>query len=95
MCGEGWIACGDAAAAFDPLSSQGLLGALAGGVAAAQAICAEDTGTALAGIAVRHREIRAIYEARRSTAYARERQWPDRPFWHSQRDLCASSTRTA
>ncbi|MBE1551831.1 flavin-dependent dehydrogenase [Mycobacterium sp. OAS707] len=84
VCGEGWIACGDAAVAFDPLSSQGLLGALAGGVVAAQAICAHNTGNALADVTARHREVRAIYEARRSAAYAREQRWASRPFWLSQ-----------
>lgn len=54
VCGEGWIACGDAALAFDPLSSQGLLGALASGVAAARAISSGNPSVALAGIDARH-----------------------------------------
>jgi flavin-dependent dehydrogenase len=51
--GHGWIACGDAALAFDPLSSQGLPGALASGVAAAEAISSENTAAALADIQAR------------------------------------------
>jgi flavin-dependent dehydrogenase len=85
VCGEGWIACGDAALAFDPLSGQGLLGALASGVAAAQAISSAETATAVAEISARHAEVRAIYQARRQAAYAREHRWPDRPFWSRQR----------
>lgn len=84
VCGEGWIACGDAALAFDPLSAQGLLGALASGVAAAQAISSADSAAVLAEIGERHAEVRAIYEARRQAAYAREHRWPDRPFWSRQ-----------
>lgn len=44
MVGRGWLAVGDAAATFDPLSSQGLFNALASGYFAARAI-----DTALSG----------------------------------------------
>lgn len=37
MCGDGWLATGDAAAAFDPITSQGLFNALSGGFFAGQA----------------------------------------------------------
>ena len=37
MTGRGWLATGDAAAAFDPISSQGLFNALSGGFLAGQA----------------------------------------------------------
>lgn len=84
VCGPGWIACGDAALAFDPLSAQGLLGALSSGVAAAQAISSADSATAMAEISARHADVRAIYQARRQAAYAREDRWPDRPFWSRQ-----------
>ena len=36
-CGDGWLATGDAAAAFDPIASQGLFNALSGGFFAGQA----------------------------------------------------------
>ena len=83
--GQGWIACGDAALAVDPLSSQGLLGALASGVAAAQAISSDNTAAALGDIQARQVDVLTIYEARRSAAYAREHRWAQRPFWSSQR----------
>jgi flavin-dependent dehydrogenase len=82
--GQGWIACGDAALTFDPLSSQGLLGALASGVSAAHAISSDDTPTAFADIAVRHADIRAIYSARRIAAYRGEHRWAQRAFWSRQ-----------
>ncbi|WP_299628410.1 FAD-dependent monooxygenase [uncultured Tateyamaria sp.] len=37
MCGDGWLATGDAAAAFDPIASQGLFNALSGGFFAGNA----------------------------------------------------------
>jgi len=84
VCGQGWIACGDAALAFDPLSSQGLLGALASGVAAARAITSGNPCASLTGIEARHKDILAAYDARRYAAYAREQRWARRPFWSSQ-----------
>jgi flavin-dependent dehydrogenase len=81
VCGEGWIACGDAALAFDPISSQGLLGALTSGIAAARAISSDDTSAAFAEITARDTHILATYEGRRSAVYASERRWAQRPFW--------------
>jgi flavin-dependent dehydrogenase len=83
--GDGWVACGDAALAFDPLSSQGLVGALASGLAAADAIGSASVGAAMSDLAARHAEIVSIYEARRRAAYATERRWTARPFWTEQR----------
>lgn len=91
VCADRWIACGDAAIAFDPLSSQGLVGALASGLTAAHAVCSDNTGAALADIAARHSDVLRIYEARRSAAYAREYRWPNCPFWSAQRDSLASA----
>jgi flavin-dependent dehydrogenase len=42
--GEGWLACGDAALAFDPLSSQGILSALYGGMLASRTVLRELSG---------------------------------------------------
>ena len=36
--GDGWVAAGDAACAFDPLSGQGIFKALDGGMRAAEAV---------------------------------------------------------
>ena len=44
--GDGWLAAGDAAATFDPLSAQGIYFALYSGVAAGKALAAGD-GAAL------------------------------------------------
>ena len=82
--GPDWVACGDAALAFDPISGQGLLGALVTGLGAAQAICSSNTSAAMRGYAARHADVFRIYELRRAAAYRREQRWPDRPFWSAQ-----------
>lgn len=81
--GDGWIAAGDAAAAFDPLSSHGIGSALAGGRAAARAVL-----SALAsddGAFSRYTDYVLADYARylwlRHSYYAAEQRWPDAPFW--------------
>lgn len=81
--GPGWIAVGDAAASWDPLSSAGLARALAGGEHAAATIDAHARGhgTALAehDRAVEHELAR--YLATRTSNYRLETRWPHAPFW--------------
>lgn len=81
--GADWIAVGDAALAFDPLSSQGIYNALDSGMRAAQTLHAQWCGERdaqnayeewIAARAARYLEQRAAY-------YARERRWRDRAFW--------------
>jgi flavin-dependent dehydrogenase len=81
--GEGWIACGDAAIGFDPISGQGIFAALHDGSAAADAVnAALDGEQALLGAYARRlEEVWSIYCARRDAMYSSERRWPDRPFW--------------
>ncbi|MFI7413988.1 NAD(P)/FAD-dependent oxidoreductase [Streptomyces sp. NPDC049627] len=81
--GEGWIAVGDAAAAFDPLSSQGILTALVTGLNAARALDAHMRGdmTALAGY---ERRVDAAYTAYRQhhhMIHRQETRWRNHPFW--------------
>jgi flavin-dependent dehydrogenase len=77
VAGPGWIACGDAALAFDPVSSQGIYSALHGGLTAARALL--DGG--VDAYAARLAEIEIHYRRRHKQAYATERRWPDEPFW--------------
>ncbi|WP_432589801.1 FAD-dependent monooxygenase [Streptomyces sp. HD1123-B1] len=83
VCGDGWIAAGDAAVAFDPLSSQGVLTALCTGLRAGQAVDARLRGDrgALRDYAARLRWIRAVYAHHLDDAYRAERRWPAQPFW--------------
>ncbi|MEU2631464.1 hypothetical protein ABZ641_31315, partial [Kitasatospora sp. NPDC007106] len=81
--GDGWTAVGDAAAAFDPISSQGVLTALHTGTTAALAVHARLDGDTTALDAYR-RNVDALvtaYRRNHRTAYAAERRWADRPFW--------------
>jgi len=75
--GEGWLAAGDAAASFDPISSQGIMTAMQSGQqAAAAALDGSAVNYAAAVDATWER-----YRAARASAYAQERRWPDAPFW--------------
>jgi len=81
--GDGWTAVGDAALAFDPLSSQGLLTALYTGLRGAESVIAALHGDADAsqGYCDRLQTIRMAYQRHRAEAYASERRWPESPFW--------------
>jgi flavin-dependent dehydrogenase len=82
--GDDWLAAGDAASTFDPLSSQGILKALRGGIFASYAI-----GDALArhdhaGLQRYRSFIRAeyaSYASARATYYQQEQRWPRSVFW--------------
>ena len=82
--GEGWLAVGDAASLFDPLSSQGILKGLRSGVFAAYAIgdllCRGDSG----GLERYDRYVREEFTSYcrvRARYYAEERRWPESEFW--------------
>ncbi|MBB4635043.1 NAD(P)/FAD-dependent oxidoreductase [Longimicrobium terrae] len=81
--GEGWIAVGDAALSFDPLSSQGMLTALYTGMRAGQALHAHLDGdaSALGAYAARLEEISRAYDENRCVFYGYEARWADHPFW--------------
>ncbi|WP_039639270.1 tryptophan 7-halogenase [Streptomyces sp. 769] len=81
--GDGWTAAGDAAAAFDPLSSQGIVTALYTGLSAGEAVDARLRGdrTALAGYAAKVADTRAAYQDGHRAVHAQETRWADRPFW--------------
>jgi flavin-dependent dehydrogenase len=81
--GRNWLAVGDAAAAFDPLSAQGLLFALQSAMNGARAAIAQlrggpgavaDYNAVVAAVFTRYREERA-------QQYGRERRWAAAAFW--------------
>lgn len=84
-CGTGvhWLAVGDAAQAFDPLSSQGISQALCGGTRAAQAIDAALCGhtDAVPAHAVQQQQIFRTYRQQLREVYGQERRWASSPFW--------------
>jgi len=81
--GPGWLAAGDAALSFDPLSAQGVFAALYTGMRSAQAVCAALDGArdAPEQYAARLESVRAAYRHQQAHYYGLERRWPDRPFW--------------
>ncbi len=78
-----WLAVGDAAAAFDPLSSQGVCKALESGIRAAQVIrnYFRGDGTALRDYAREMEESFDHYLLMRHKYYGLERRWPHSTFW--------------
>jgi len=84
--GDGWLATGDAAAAFDPLSSQGIVSAISSGLDAAQTTAAwiEGDDQAPAQYAQRTRGKYAEYLAHRQIYYGIERRWPASRFWRTR-----------
>ena len=90
--GEGWLAAGDAALCFDPLSSQGLFNALYTGHRAAGAALAMLDGDTEAGAAYAAglEPVWRAYCFHRAAFYGTERRWPDEPFWRRRRDMPAA-----
>lgn len=90
--GDDWLAVGDAASTFDPLSSQGILKALRGGIFASYAIGDALTRHDDAGLQRYRSFIRAefaSYATVRANYYREEQRWPQSEFW--QRRHAASS----
>jgi flavin-dependent dehydrogenase len=84
--GAGWLAVGDAAASYDPLSSQGITVALSSGIEAAGAIAAQlgagaGGSEALASYDRRRRRDFFDYLVLRAAYYALERRFPRSEFW--------------
>jgi len=81
--GPGWVAAGDAASTFDPLSSQGILKALRSGKLAS--FVAVDFLEGRVESLQRYENLVAgefqQYLAGRTWYYRQERRWPDSPFW--------------
>jgi flavin-dependent dehydrogenase len=81
--GEGWLAVGDAAAAFDPIASQGLSNALASANAGAHAAyaCLGGKRHAVEAYAAEMSKAYAFYLHGVLRHYRSERRWLDHLFW--------------
>jgi flavin-dependent dehydrogenase len=94
VAGADWIAVGDAASSFDPLSSQGITKALRSGIFAAYA-----AGDLLArgddaGIRRYERFVAqefAAFESTRTRYYAEERRWPASEFWRRRQEAASAA----
>jgi len=83
LAGDGWVAAGDAAFTYDPLSSQGIHKAMASGLAAAEAIAASISGApeSMFEYARKADEAFVRYWRIHENHYRREVRWPNSPFW--------------
>ena len=93
VAGDGWLAAGDAAAAYDPLSSYGIGSAMGSGFYAAQAAfdsLAGSTDAPLAYTSLLDR-VYAQYQELKQQHYALEGRWPQSPFWARRQQRPAGS----
>lgn len=83
IAGERWLAVGDAAAAYDPLSSYGISAAMGTGIHAASAIEGFLTGSkeALQAYTRMIDQTYARYLIMNYGYYALEQRWPEKEFW--------------
>ena len=90
--GRNWLAAGDAALAFDPLSSQGMRQALASGISAGEALhrCLSGEAAALGEYGSGTQRVFAEYARQHSVYYGRERRWPQSVFWERRQTALAS-----
>ena len=95
--GDGWLAVGDAAMSFDPLSSQGLFNAVFTGLAAAEAADSFLSGNSLsfAQYLQTTQSIFHAYRTKLAATYNAEKRWPDAPFWRRRHALQAASAQAA
>jgi len=91
--GDGWLAVGDAALAFDPLSSQGLFNALYTGLAGAEAAhrYLEGEAGALEDYGGETARIDLAYRRHLDAWYRMETRWPGHAFWRRRLDAAPSA----
>jgi flavin-dependent dehydrogenase len=93
MSGANWLAVGDAAMAFDPLSSQGIVKAFDHAQRAAASIAEyfAGNGRALQQLASEFEAEYAAYWATRASYYRMETRWRGSPFWQRRHAEAASA----
>jgi len=87
VCGDNWLAVGDAALAFDPLSGQGVYRALESGMRGrnvVQAFFAGERGE-FASYADTLGKIFNQFLVVRGKYYSQERRWPNSVFWQRRK----------
>jgi flavin-dependent dehydrogenase len=84
--GTNWLAVGDAACAYDPISSYGITSALASGYYAGQAIASHLSGKIEAMISYRYIIENAFhaYCEKLINHYREENQWPESYYWKNR-----------
>lgn len=98
--GPGWLAVGDAAQAYDPLSSQGIGKALESGCEAGQRLhyalsesCNRQGAehAQLTHYATAQEQQWRLYQKQHRFYYEGQKRWPDHDFWHRRRSHSTSS----
>jgi 2-polyprenyl-6-methoxyphenol hydroxylase-like FAD-dependent oxidoreductase len=87
--GEGWIAAGDAAMTYDPISAHGVTLALRTGIDAAAALL-DGRDEALAAYAAVLDRAFARYRREALRIYRSEGRWPHEPYWAARHALAAA-----
>jgi flavin-dependent dehydrogenase len=86
VCGNDWLAIGDSASCYDPLSGRGIFKAISHATSAAFAITDSLNGkmdTKVSYAAQVRREFDE-YVRQRRFYYASENRWPQQPFWRAR-----------
>jgi flavin-dependent dehydrogenase len=95
-CGESWLAVGDAASSFDPLTSDGITRALRLGMHAAHVIGSHLSGKTTA-IQTYQAEMQSEFElnlTRRTKIYLSEARWKNSAFWMRRQTQPSLSNKT-
>lgn len=96
VAGEDWLAVGDSASRFDPLSSQGIVKALRSGIFASYAIGDLLTRNDVSGLERYRRFVLQEFDGyieMRKKYYCEEHRWPASEFWlRRQQDQGAATT---
>lgn len=91
--GDHWLAVGDSASRFDPLSSQGIVKALRSGIFASYAIgdlLTRNDGSGLARYRRYILEEFKSYAGERAKYYGEEQRWPASEFWRRRQPQAKS-----
>ena len=89
IAGGSWLAVGDAAMAFDPLSGQGIYRALQSGIRAVQAIEGHFGGSTETSeqYVLELEQSFSDYMIKRTDYYLREKRWPNAVFWQRRQTV--------
>jgi 2-polyprenyl-6-methoxyphenol hydroxylase-like FAD-dependent oxidoreductase len=85
MSGKGWLAIGDAAMSFDPLSSHGLCSAIEQAVDSAERLSIHGHEAALVEFDAMRKELFGKYQAQRLAFYQSVRRFSGQEFWRNRR----------
>jgi flavin-dependent dehydrogenase len=93
IAGSNWMAIGDAAVAFDPLSSHGISNGIYCAKSASEAISAQLIDPSSGAFEQYESTLRQVFDAylaHKSQLYLTEKRWPDSAFWAEQQLVSAA-----